>query len=276
MVRAILVIAAIVLVSCQVTFAALVTRTESFTGSPVNWTGLNNATYGFRNTNNTGGASPAGEVGGTFNRTTVKTHYADTTLRNDFGLGAETFFDAFDAFQASGEVNVAASVSVNEFVGIGFFDSLETGPLANAFMGFQLEQGSPGNTILRSNAIQQGGSSTTLPNGTYTFLILYNPTFSGSDGRITTTLTNGVSTYTVFTDVVAGAKSGRSASTGGYLNIDAFGFVNGINNNDLTGQLEVYIDGLSYTGTPVPEPGSAVLALIGSVGILMLRRTRTA
>ena len=111
--------------------AAAATRTENFDlpGPPANWVGLNNtgqggSTFGFQTSNLTGGASPAGEAGGVFARSTNNGYYADTTIGtltqddvihgegefyfnngasadNDFALGHQKPSEIFEGFNTN-------------------------------------------------------------------------------------------------------------------------------------------------------------------------------
>jgi hypothetical protein len=93
--------------------------TENFTIQPIDWKGLDNGAgpgewgpYGFSNTNNTTGASPAGEAGGTFIRTNERNYYADTAL---YGTLSENV-----AWGASGEIFVSAPSADNDVI-LGHF-----------------------------------------------------------------------------------------------------------------------------------------------------------
>jgi hypothetical protein len=228
------------------------------------WTGQNNPSFGFSNTDFTQGTSPAGEAGGLFFRTNVLAFYADTTVAD------KPFFDLFNRFEAHGELAlVTPASSAGEPMYLGYFDRDHPTPISHAFLGFVVFQNTNPNTpfSLQSAAVQQGGTSGALSNGVYTFDMLYDPNFSGNDGRLTTTFyTNATPVLTVFSDVVAGAKNGRSARTGGYLDLDAFGLVTG-QTFDGGGTLQAFVDNLAYT---VPEPSAA--AVLCLAGLLLWRR----
>jgi hypothetical protein len=251
--------------------AATPTKTENFDSAASaalnGWTGFNNTAngnnYGFSNSNNTGG-NPAGEAGGIFSRATSLSYYADTTV------GDLPFMDLFNRLEARGELALVTAATQDTQFDVGFFDRTESPIQYAAFLGFRVGFDSGGGFAISSQGVQQGGTSGTLGVGTYTWSMVYDPNFSSNDGRVTTVFTNSVGSQVleVHTDIASGAKIGRSARTGGYFNIDAFGLLAGENGSTVSDSMEAYIDGLVYT---IPETTSAVLLLVASA---FLRRRR--
>jgi hypothetical protein len=254
---------------------------QSFDNGPGNWVGQNNIApalnnYTWSNTNNTGGASPAGEAGGTYARTSALAYFADTGVNQP--AATEPFFDLFDRFSASGELNLKTTSTANSFFGVGHFDrGTDQNVLGQSMLGFTVGQASPTTYAITSVAVAQGGQSVNLAAGQYLWNYTYDPNFSGNDGRLTVEIRNmsNVVLHTLVSNVVFGAKDGRSASGTGpglhYFNIDSFGIASGQSSTNLVADtLEAYIDGVSYT--MVPEPSS--LALAGALGALTVRRRR--
>jgi len=250
---------AAVLASTSVVHAQF-TRTETFDTGPGfftsesgNQSGGNS--FGFSNTNNTAGASPAGEIGGTFARTSGFSHIADAALGGSFSRS--------DDFSLSGELVFTAANNPDGTIGIGYFN---TGNPGFEAVGLNIaEPPSPGQgfrvfLMIRDNTGAQllSGLSSVPLNSPTTFSLTYdgNPdgsgTLSGTVGGQFQTVSGPANASSVFDGFGIGA---------GYV---------GTNNAGLTAS--AFADNLSYS-VLVPEPGSIAL-LLSCTAIFAGRRLR--
>lgn len=251
----------------------LLSRTERFDAAG-GWTGLRNINastgnnFGFRASNVTGGASGAGEAGGTFARTTDVANYADTNLGGVLALGDRT--------AASGELIVTSFSNWNNGIFIGYrsMSADSTDSSMSNFFGFQVSEGqnlSPtpsaafgvAPTLFLSDGARRFGPSIGFNelNGNLQWTWNYDPTVN--NGRVTLQVFNsgggllGTSTL----DLSAGDRSIGAS-------FDAFGIGSGgIGGTDATNQVTVFIDNVTYTTALVPEPSSAALVLFGLLAV---------
>ena len=239
------------------------------------WNGSGNTangnSYGFSNTDNTGGASGAGEAGGLFARSTTAnaSYYGDTTLLSQFLLN-----DQF--IEASGEL---ALVQRNDTQGVvvqvGHF---VPDHLFRLFMGFRVVDG-PGLVDFSIRPIMIGtnftggvgaetGPATTLSPGTYSWSYVYDPHANGADGALTLYVTNSLNAQVVNSTAIVDAVT-KALRPGWKVN--AFGFSNGATGTDDSGQTDtIFVDNVIYSA--IPEPTG--VALLGAAALLILRRRK--
>jgi hypothetical protein len=270
--------AAIFVLWAESSFANYGYETQTFDNATsvfnAGWTGSGNSangnSYGFSNTDNTAGASPAGEAGGLFARSTTANanYYGDTTLLSHFTLN-DTFIEA------SGEL---ALVQRNDTQGVvvqvGHFVPTE---LFRLFMGFRIQDG-PGSVDFSLLPVMIGtnftggvgaevGPATTLSPGTYTWSYVYNPHANGADGALTLFVTNSLSAQVVNSTAVVDALT-KSLRPGWQVN--AFGFNNGATGTDDANQTDtIFIDNVIYSA--IPEPSALAMIAVG-VSLFVRRR----
>jgi len=207
------------------------------------WMGFNNGVngnaYGFSDTDFTGGASPAGEAGGTIARTTERSYYGDTSLGEILTLD--------DPITASGEFNFR-SCACNNGIQIGHFD-----PIANVrinTLGIVVSEPQSINFEFRVRAL------ISLSDGTQIFSAPLEVT--GLDVSRTWNYT-----WDPNADIAGVLIVNLSGSGGGAVSLglsqahrdigasfSAFGLSSGgIDGADPTNVAELYIDNVSYTFT---------------------------
>lgn len=218
--------------------------------------------YGFRTTNFTQGASPAGEAGGTFARTSMVSYYADADLNGILTLNS--------FFHASGEVVFASSSNFNNGIAIGHRGT-STGPVGSVFSnfaGFQLAepQGFPYNRFRATINLADGGQLLGTEVGTVQIGVPYTWNYSYDPG-----VGNGILTAELFD---AGVSIGMSTVTLSSTDLsvgaafDSFGMGSGgVGEMNATNTAVVYMDNVSYSIVPVPEP-AGVVAMV-SAGIVI-------
>lgn len=248
------------------------TVTETFDTPPANWVGSGNTAdgnnFGFSNTDNTGGASPAGEAGGTFARSVALHYYADTDLGGTLSLA--------DPLELSGEFDILANRGFDGAFGVGFFNTATPNPVDTPdgnpatleipnFIGlvFAEPSGSPdfrglGQVRLADGTTRNTNIVASPTNADRTFSLSYDPatgTLSGDIGGapVSVTLTGG--------ELATGAT------------FDAFGLYAGVGTNAQPSlQADAFFDNLTYT--VVPEPAALSLLALGGVGLLARRGRR--
>lgn len=238
-------------------YAGTIIRTETF-DSDRGWIGLRNTdgsignNFGFSNTDNTGGLSPAGEAGGTIARTVEVSYYADTDLGGSLTLDQR--------IEASGEFDMSGVGAFNNGVFIGHRNtspSSTDSTFAN-FIGFQIAepQGSSqfrfrSKSYLNDGSFRDGNEISGLTlNGDYTWSAIYDPTVL--DGVFTVELFN--SGGSLGTSVLFFSAGDRAVGA----TFDAFGIGSGgltPPENSPTNTVDVFIDNVSYsTAVVVSEP----------------------
>jgi hypothetical protein len=249
-------VAAFVLSSAQ--FAqALPLRIENFDSDP-GWTRVNASgefdgnNFGFTLSNNTGGASPAGEAGGSFIRADFASYYVDENL--GFGLTLD------DDIQASGEFNIT-SITQGPPFSHGFFIGHIDPANPNWRVGFNIADNT--SSSVRANAGIDSLASTNLiltSNQPRTWSYSYDP-LGGihSSGRLSLTM-SGSGGGTVSLDLTAPQRASLAS-----LSLPAFGIYRGVFANPDPGDgIAAFVDGLIYT---IPEPASIALLALGMVAI---------
>src|SRR5262245_36325497 len=213
---------------------------ENFDIKPIDWQGLNNAgeggsTYGFANTNLTGGASGAGESGGTFTRSNIRGYYADTRLYGtltqlDFihGEGELDFRNGAtaDTDHAEGHQNINTLGGNSNILGIGIFEGGEGGTPDTGFR-FTYQIYNDGGSDLH-------GTRTFFANGQYRYSYDWNP----NNKEMNVKLFNSSGTQ-VFNE-----NSGTLDIT---FQLNAYGAVSGMNgSNPPNTSYEVRRDAVKY------------------------------
>ena len=244
------------------------------------WTGLGNVVsdpnayynFGFSNTDNTGGASPAGEAGGIFGRSKAYAYYADTTL------GGSGTVSLAEVITGSGEFTIASVSTPNNGLRIGHFAQ---GSVAAPFVGLLINEGTGSSTTnVRLGLLVAWGSGSVqdlavanlyfdgvTATDPWKFEYTWDPAGNGGGGSLAVVVRKAsdnsiLVSKTLNTALTTGQKSAAV--------MDAFGFeVNAAGSAITTNRIEAYIDNVSYT---VPEP--ATLAVLAMGGLLALKRRR--
>ena len=196
----------------------------------------NGNNYGFSNTNNTGGSSPAGEAGGTIARTTNLSYYADTSVG---ALSLNT------AISASGELDFNSPANFNNNIRIGHFDSTDaTGQFSS--LGLVIVEPSGANfrvvpyIILNDNTELLAVAPFTLTtDGDYSWRYDWNPT----SNTLTVEIFNNadVSMGTQALTLTAGQRAVG-------VTLNAFGLSSGgLGNASSTNTINLFIDKVTYT-----------------------------
>ncbi len=231
---------------------AATTSTEHFTDEPSatanGWTGFGNTAngqnFGFRATDLTGGASPAGEAGGTFVRDPNVAFYGDTTLGGTLTLN--------DAMHAEGEL-ATANNNWDGDLRIGFFNTDSGGQttLGNV-LGLNLAEPGGGITGYRVSAAIIPANLTQLYStpldmspleGSFSFRFDYDPAGNGGNGSLVMEIFSGIGD-SMGTRTINLSAAQRAAGA----NFNAFGFIIGGQGNAVPEfQLKAYLDAVSYT-----------------------------
>ena len=233
-------------------------RTLDF-GSDPGWStsgnGSNGNNFGYRASSNAGGS--LGEAGGRFTRSNSFRYYADTSLGGTLTLN--------NSVTTSGRFDYTSAQSPDFVNGLflGYFQS----STENYAMGIYFSNGGSDASKLawginvRGDSYNVVSSQTTIDaNIDRTWSFNWNPTGGTSGfGELTATL-SGPGGGTKIVDMPSGTTLRDAA------HFDAFGLmgtnVNASANSSL--YADVYVDNLSYTVASVPEPSSALLALLAS------------
>lgn len=230
------------------------TFTENFNSavsvSTDGWQGYNTSangnSFGFRNSNVSGGTNGAGEAGGTFARRSAIVYYGDTSLGSTFNLA--------NVLHAEGELGTANYAGFNGDLLIGFFNTNSANQTSFAnFAGFSFVDpgnGTVGNRIraLVYPAGGPGSASVPLDSGTvnaatYKFRLDYDPAGGVNHlGQLTVEFFNGSGSSIGATNCDLTAAQRAEGAT-----FNAFGLVNGQNTDDATKKFDVYLDALTYT-----------------------------
>jgi len=240
------------------------------------WTGLNNTSdgnsFGFGNTNNTAGTSPAGEAGGTFARSTPPSYYADLTVGPTPGSG----FNVHTSFAATGELFLGApSNPDNNLELIGYFRTASAAPAdpsnMNAGLQFQ-DRGDNNYNVIAQFALDNdsGQVPVSIAPGVYTWEFDYVAGTPSTTGVFTATIRDTsltvVYNQTILIDAVEKLNPTRQ------LLMDGFGLASGGRGApNAANTHEIFIDGLEYS--VIPEPGAA-LGLVGGLLTLSIGRRR--
>jgi hypothetical protein len=221
------------------------TETENFDSAPVDWLARGNPdTYGFSNTDNTGGASGAGEAGGDIFRDPNVAYYADLTLG---GMLTEQH-----AFSASGELNVDNYVGLNSENMIAFFEQGKEdlvgdgGPGANNVVGLHILDSSATNIRLSARIYDS-----TAPVGTYRHDDP-TPATPNMDNIASFSLDWDPGTRTLSARVfnASGTQLGLAQSVlpaGKTFRVNAFGLYTGLTGSRTNEQHDAHIDAVTYS-----------------------------
>jgi len=214
--------------------ASATTETQNFDSPPADWVGMDNDTYGpygYSNTNNTEG-DPAGEAGGIFQRTNVRSYYADTDLGGQI--------NSYSEFGATGEVYVYAPWADNDTF-IGHFLAPSQGAQGYEYHhgGFMLREYTNSNfrfmaRIRGDGAEQYTGDQEVVGIGAYDFSYDFDP----STMQLTARLYGSGGGALV-------AESTTPAMEGTFL-ADAFGLSGGFNSQG-SPQMTAFIDAVTYS-----------------------------
>jgi hypothetical protein len=221
--------------------------TQSFDTSPSNWVKVQNPTWGFSNTNNTGQESPAGEAGGTINRDDKGRAYADISI----GQITQAM-----PFGAAGEFSFHNPVNANTELLVGHFaqnevDGASQDPTPNK-AGMYIRDASGDNfrfltRMYTDTGSRLDGNVVTLPSGEYKFDYTWDPD----------TLT--LKTRVLDPDgVTVKDTSTLTVPAGTNFTFDAFGMVEGFTgsaNPPLQESFDFFLDNVTYT-TGVVATGS--------------------
>jgi hypothetical protein len=245
--------------------AQLPTRTETFDTGP----GLFSSTFGnneqgnsfdFSNSNNTLGASAAGEIGGTFSRQSFWNYIGDTNFPEPL--------NRTQTFEMSGELIITQNIGADGTLALGWFNTVTTGSQATGadFLGITIAEpnaATNGRFRLALSAISSTGTFTS--SGVFQleigvpieFSLIYSGNPSGGG---------------IFTGTVGTAALTLNAPNSPATLFDGFGFGTGFNSTeDELLQVMAYVDNLLYT---VPEPSSAFLCCAGFVFLMQRRSLR--
>jgi hypothetical protein len=273
-----LVLSAVLQASWLASLAEAQTETQTFdtaaAATAAGWTGfrntINNNNYGFSNTNNTGGLSPAGEAGGIMARSAAISYYADTTLGTTFTRGT--------AFSASGEFDFfSVGNNFDGGVQLGHIDPTDTtdtvGNSGQDVVGIQLLEDAglnPNQMRVRamirfSDGNEQFGNIFTIvgANTDRLWSYTFNPAGNGSLSVSMDGPGGGVSTLNLVAD-------GRNfALTAFGLSTQDFGGLDGR-------VVPLFIDNVTFSSLgAVPEPASALIwSIVGGAGLVLARRRR--
>ena len=226
------------------------TRTQNFDIAPANWVGVNNTgvsgnAYGFSPGNLTGQASPGGEAGGTFARSSSN----DRGMYGDNTIGTLT---QNDIIHADGEFWFGNGASADTDGGFGHQDTnwLSSGFNVN-FLGIGTYEGSPATDgfrfaalIYTDNNAERVGTRIHVPNGQYKFTYDWNPNTDTLTASILSTAGATIATSTVTT-----------APTDTF-SFNAFGIGSAFNGStDTSKHYDYFIDGVTYSieGPVTPE-----------------------
>ena len=238
--------------------AQAVVETQSFdssaAASSAGWAGLDNTlngnAFGFSNTNFTG-LSGAGEAGGTVARTTNLAYYADLSVGGSPSL--------LTALHASGELNVVSVSNFNNPVRFGFFNAADTTGFIR-FAGFQVAESTTSTQFRAFPSVHFANGSRA--ESSFPLIIAANvpytweSDFDPSNQRMSLEFFNAGVSLGVSTVDLSPAQIGYGAS------FSAFGLVTGgWGQADPSNVAHVYMDNLTYSVTPVPEPSG--LCLVG-------------
>jgi hypothetical protein len=234
------------------------TESENFTAAPADWVFAGpERSYGFSATNNTGGTSPAGEAGGTFQRDNIRSHYADVTLG---GLITQA-----TSFSATGELFAGVPNDPNSEMLIAHFEKDYAGmtgdfpsPGSRNLVGFRILEGTPTDTTFRwwmqiytdDQSVEYFSDI-----GLASFAAARGFTYSWD--AATRTLTGSI----LGADGSPLPDQTRSitAAEGVVFSLDSFGLTVGTNDDANSSQsFQVFIDGVTYsTAQPGDFDGSA-------------------
>ena len=242
-------------------------NTQSFDSDPADWVRINNPEglidFGFSNTNITGGASGAGEAGGSFHRVLSgpRHFYVDTTIGGVFSLS--------DGLAASGELDVTSlDSSFNSAILIGFLDrddsTSSTGRFPD-FVGIMVGENTTtsyrawarvtqGNTILTSSPITLNADEDRV------FSFAWDPAGGVNGGGLLEATLSGAGGGVLSLDLTPAQRASISGEE-----FDSFGLADAFGMsppaNTATGDL--FIDGLTYGELPaVPALSPSGLAVL--------------
>ncbi len=246
---------------------------ENFDSAPPNWAQINNPSsgnsFGFSNTNNTGGTSNAGEAGGAFRRTDQRHFYVDTDV------GYMSTFDIPLAF--SGELDVTSVASdFNASISFGYVDSRDTtGQYADGMGLFLAEPGGNGTTQYRAFGAMTTGSTVLLTNAFFldintdrVFEFTWDPDGGTGDGEFSLTV-SGAGGGTNSRSLTAAERNAFSTAE-----LDSFGWSTHILSSPAAapGTANAYVDGLQYTAIPEASPLFVWSMLVSLCGVVRSRR----
>lgn len=233
------------------------------------WTGsgntINGNNFGFSNTNNVLGAGFAGEGGGTFARSLPMVYFADTNLGGSLSRS--------DSLMASGSFRLSNS-DFNGGLFVGFFNTSNLS-LPVRYIGLTIGEpsGAASNPFRGLGAIHSSDGTVTntgiinlAQNVTHTFNLTWTPGVGGSG---------------TLSGLIAGTPiSITQAGTHPDDLFNAFGFGSGLLSvapNTAANTNPSFFDSLTYSVVPpAPEPGTAVLLLMGIVGLRTMKKRQAA
>jgi hypothetical protein len=216
---------------------------QSFDSSPSNWVKIQNPTWGFSNTDNTGQESPAGEAGGTIFRDDKGRAYADISI----GQITQAM-----PFGAAGEFSLTNPQDANTEILIGHFaqaevDGATQDPAPNKAGLFIQDDGSNFRFLTRmytDTGARLDSPTVSLPTGQYKFEYLWDPDTLTLSARMLDP--DGVT--------VRGTTS-QTVPAGTTFTFDAFGLIEGFTGaaNPTPQTYDLFVDALTYTTGVVPS-----------------------